>query len=400
MSRAAVCAARIALSVCILAGARESYAQVTKISVRRPPLLPRQDTCEADAYVRLARSRLLNGDLEGHAEAEAALIWASRLDPGSADPPYLLAVAVLRPVVIQAYRSGRFTHGLLRREFTPPRVRYLDSLMREAWLREPFLDFDLEPLLSMGVFPPPEEIHDAAQRGYVAYHALNPRLALDSWAEAIAGSPSRIDLRFHRAHAFYWLKMYDSTVVELRAVLAARDSAASDTGRTIVFPDNDVLEYSYAVALERAGHLDSAKEAYHRALVSNLGLYMARVRLSDLLASVSDTAGAMNEIVQAVDIAPREPWLLGYYGYMLLKAGRPADAIVQLNAAIALDSSYATPYFLVGVAETSLRRDSAALASFESFLQRSARSDERRAWTRQRMGAIRSTMLKPSAPDE
>ncbi len=358
MSRAAVCAARIALSVCILAGARESYAQVTKISVRRPPLLPRQDTCEADAYVRLARSRLLNGDLEGHAEAEAALIWASRLDPGSADPPYLLAVAVLRPVVIQAYRSGRFTHGLLRREFTPPRVRYLDSLMREAWLREPFLDFDLEPLLSMGVFPPPEEIHDAAQRGYVAYHALNPRLALDSWAEAIAGSPSRIDLRFHRAHAFYWLKMYDSTVVELRAVLAARDSAASDTGRTIVFPDND------------------------------------------LLASVSDTAGAMNEIVQAVDIAPREPWLLGYYGYMLLKAGRPADAIVQLNAAIALDSSYATPYFLVGVAETSLRRDSAALASFESFLQRSARSDERRAWTRQRMGAIRSTMLKPSAPDE
>jgi hypothetical protein len=95
MSRAAVCAARIALSVCILARARESYAQVTKISVRRPPLLPRQDTCEADAYVRLARSRLLNGDLEGHAEAEAALIWASRLDPGSADPPYLLAVAVL-----------------------------------------------------------------------------------------------------------------------------------------------------------------------------------------------------------------------------------------------------------------------------------------------------------------
>ncbi|HEY3219251.1 MAG TPA: hypothetical protein VGJ80_00840 [Gemmatimonadales bacterium] len=400
MSRAALLAARIALLGWILAAVRQSSAQVGQISVRRPPLRPTEDTCDAAAYVRLARSRLLYGDVEGHAEAEAALIWASRLDPGSADPPYLLAVAVLRPVVMQAYRSRGLTTGLLRREFTPARVRYMDSLMQQAWLREPFLDFDVEPLLSVGVFPSPAEIRDPAQRGLVAYRALNPRLALDSWAEAIAASPTRIDLRFHRAHTFYWLKMYDSTVVELRAVLAARNSAVSDTGRTITFPGNDVLEYSYGVALERAGQLDSAKEAYHRALVANLGLYMARVRLSNLLAGVGDTAGAMNEIVQAIDIAPREPWLLGYYGYMLVQVGRPADAIVQLNAAVALDSSYSTPYFLLGLAEISMRRDSAAVSSFESFLARSARSDERRAWTRQRVGAIRAAMPGHSAPHE
>ncbi len=392
--------ARIAFVFWILAGTRESAAQLSQISVRRPPLRSSEDTSDAAAYVRLARGRLLYGDAAGHAEAEAALIWASRLDPGSADPPYLLAVAVYRPVVIQAYQSRGMSRGLVRREFTPPRVRYLDSLMHEAWLREPFLDLDLEPLLSMGGSPPPGEIRDAAQRGYAAYRSMNPRLALDSWAEALASAPARIDLRFHRAHTFYWLKMYDSTVTELRAVLAARDSVLSDTSRTIAFPGNDVLDYSYAVALERAGQLDSAKEAYHRALVANLGLYMARVRLSNLLVSAGDTAGAIDEIGQAVDIAPREPWLLGYYGYMLLEARRPADAIVQLRAAITLDSSYASPYFLLGLAETRMGRDSAALARFESFLQRSARSDERRAWTRQRVGAIRAAMSKSSAPDD
>src|ERR1041384_6904005 len=384
--------ARIALVSCILSGARESTAQLSQISVRRPPLRPSEDTSDAAAYVRLARGRLLDGDVAGHAEAEAALIWASRLDPGSADPPYLLAVAVLRPVVMQAYQSRGWIRGLLRREFTPPRVRYLDSLMHEAWLREPFLDFELEPLLIMGRTSPPSEISDPEQRGYAAYRTRYPRLALESWAEALAGAPARTDLRFHRAHTFYWLKMYDSTVTELRAILTARDSVLSDSSRIIAFPGSDVLEYSYAVALERAGQLDSAKEAYHRALVANLGLYMARVRLSNLLVSVGDTVGAMNEIQQAVDIAPREPWLLGYYGYMLLEARRPADAIVQLRAALAVDSSYAFPYFLLGLAETRMGHDSAAVARFESFLQRSARSDERRAWTRQQVGALRAAM--------
>jgi len=167
-----------------------------------------------------------------------------------------------------------------------------------------------------------------------------------------------------------------------------------------MLPPAYVLEYALAVALERAGQADSAKEAYHRALVGNLGLYMARVRLSHILFEKGDTAQAVGEVAQAVDIAPREPWLTSYYGYLLLQAGRPADAVVQLQAAIALDSAYATPYFLLGMAHSALQHPAEALRTLNEFLSRSPARDDRRAWTMQRVLELRSRLAGSVGPHD
>ncbi len=381
--------------VAALTGASELLGQ---INVRRPRLRAQADTNDATAYIRHARNLLYTPTDSAHAAAEAALIWASRIDPGSGDPPYLLAVAVIRPVVVQAFRSGRVSKGLLRREFTPMRLRYLDSLLREAWLREPFYDIDLEPLLTIGLVPAPEGLRDPIARGYAAYHRGYAQLAVDSWREAILKEPARVDLRLHRAHTFYWMQEYDSTVTELRAVLAS--TIVPDSVLASVLPPRHVLEYALGVALESAGEPDAAKDAYRRALVDHLGLYMARVRLSNLLFASGDTVAALREVALAADIAPLDPWLMSYYGSLLHDAGRPADAVGLLHAAVALDSVYSTPYFMLGLSLSTLGLEAEAVRRFEDFLSRAAVADERRAWATQRVATIRAKLSPPAPPRE
>jgi len=386
----------VGVRLCVVLSLIAARTTSAQIFVRRPQLRAGQDTNDAAAYVQFARSSLTTPTDSAHAASEAALIWAARLDPGSGDPPYLLAVAVFRPIMVQARRERRLSRRLLQRELTPMRLRYVDSLMREAWLREPFYDISLEPLLNPSLFPP-QFIADPAARGYFAYQWRDPYLAVRSWAEAIAGDPRRIDLRLHRAHTFYGMQLYDSAAAELRAALA---TTAPPDSELPTMPSPFVLEYALGVALERAGQRDSAIEAYHRALGGNLGLYMARVRLSHILFDKGDTAQAVIETAQAVDISPQEPWLASYYGYLLLQAGRAADAIVQLQTAVALDSAYATPYFLLGVAHTALQHAPEALKSFEQFLSRSPLADERRDWTSERVSALRATLPGSGGPRE
>ncbi len=373
---------RAAWLLLALVGTSVAPAQVPP---RWPRLRAGQDTNDATAYVRLARNLLYSPVDTAHAAAEAALRWAARLDPGSGDPPYLMAVALLRPI-LRAFWLSRGSRRVLRRELTPELRQRVDSLLREAWLREPFYDIDLEPLLAFGLVPSAKDLRDPIERAYSAYHGGNYQLAADEWGRAMAGAPHRVDLRLRRAHAFYWLKKYDSTAAELRAVLAA--TARGDSDPPAWAPPDYVVQYALGVAYERGGNADSASEAYRRALVTNLGLYMARVRLSDILLARGDTAKALEEVTIAADISPRDPWLSAYYGYTLIRLGRPDDAVTHLRAAISLDPHYATPYFLLGLAHSVLRRDREATAAFQAFLGRTTRNDDRRRWTAERLAAL------------
>ncbi|MGE5800742.1 MAG: tetratricopeptide repeat protein [Gemmatimonadota bacterium] len=301
--------------------------------------------------------------------------------------PYLLTVAVIRPIMMKARREGGLSGKRLRKELTPARVLYIDSLMREAWLREPFVNLDLEPMLCLNLVAP-DLVRDPATKGYFAYQFREYGLALDSWAKALARDSSRLDLRFHRAHTFFLAGEYDSTVLELQAALGIVTQPDSEVA-PIVSPTY-VLNYALGTAFERLGRLDSAKAAFRRSLTENLGLYMAHARLSSLLMFEGDTAQALVEVALAAAVAPRDPMIVSYYALQLIEARRFAEAAEQVRTAIALDSLYATPYLLRGVAEQGVGRDSVALANFDIFLQRAPKSDSRREWAKQRIVALRA----------
>lgn len=328
--------------------------------------------------------------------AESALVLAARLDPASSQPPYLLAVATLWPAYRKALNSWG-NHDVLKRLTTQQRTR-IDSLMLEAWLREPFYDIELEPLLTLGPLPGPERGWNRLAKAYLAYQSGQYSLALDLWSQEIARKPERIDLRFHRVHTFYRLKEYKSATAELRDMLALIMPTDSET--RAVLPRTDILFYSLGIAYERAGQPDLAKEAYGQALVANLGIYMAHARLANILLAEGDTTLALQEVAVALDLAPRDPLLIALSGSMLLRVGRFAQALEQFRTVMVLSPRYATPYFLTGMVSDSLQRDGDALQSFQSFLERAPRRDERRTWAEQRVAPLRKTLTKAVDPHE
>lgn len=351
------------------------------------PLLPdRGDTNDPAAYIRLAWGVVNTpggGDL---AVAESALVWAARLDPGSPDPPYMRCVTFMRALLTESFRRGRRGGGALRRGLTPERRVLIDSLMHEAWLREPYLDLAIEPNLVMGVAPLPRELRDPVERGFAAYLMRDFPLAVKSWGDALVQHPERIDLRMHRAYVFYHQGQYDSAAAEIRAMIAF--AARADTGLVLVRPSADMFYYALGLALENAGDTAGAKDAYGQALAENLGMWIVHVRLGNLLLVHGDTAGALTETRTAVDIEPRNPWLAAYYGGALYQAGLADQAVHELQRAVGLDAHYSTPYYDLGVAYDHLHRPREAFEAFVAFRGHAAADDRRLPWVRQRVDAL------------
>ena len=76
------------------------------------------------------------------------------------------------------------------------------------------------------------------------------------------------------------------------------------------------------------------------------------------------------------------------YAAALLKAGRPQDAVDQLNQAIALEPYYAESYaFKAGAHETLGQPDSARVA-YRQYLARAPRNGQNRGLATRRLAAL------------
>ena len=346
------------------------------------------DTNSPQAFLNFGQAHLSSRKDSLRALAESAFVRAARLDPLSGRPSYLLALSTLLPAVRKS--RGFFSSRNIWRHLNARQRARVDSLLGETFLREPFADFILDPILAPEELPPPDLVREREDRAYVAYQAGQYRFALDLWAQVVARSPERIDLRWHRAHVFYWQRQYDSAIVTLKAMLA--HLAPADDSLAYWLPETDMLEYAMGIAYERAGNVDSAAEAYRRTLIANLGTYMARVRLSAILLDRGDTVNAVREVFIALDVAPSEPLILAHYGAVLVRVGRPDDALNPLQSVVRTDPAYATPYLVLGMAYIDLHRDPEALQAFEMFLDHAAKNDERRAWATYRVRELRASV--------
>jgi len=336
--------------------------------------------------VAYAQANLRRREDSVRAVVDSALVRAARLDPVSGRPSYLLAIATLLPAVRKSrgfFHSNNFWHHLSARD-----NQRFDSLLVESFLREPFIDIMLDPVLAPEELAPPERYRETEDRAYVAYQAGQYEVALRLWSELLERSPERIDLRWHRAHVLYWQQQYDLVVAILNEVLA-RLGPSSDSVEVRVLPATDIVHYAIGIAYERAGQPDSAAEFYRRTLLDNLGMYMAHMRLSAILLDRGDTLNAVREISVAADIAPAEPLVLTQYGAVLVRVGRPADAIEPLTTVKHINPGYATPYLVLGIAYSDLHRNPEALAAFERFLEHAAQLDERRSWVVSRVMELR-----------
>ena len=148
---------------------------------------------------------------------------------------------------------------------------------------------------------------------------------------------------------------------------AAREDQADTTGLPLFLATND-MRYMLAFFRAKAGHQWSAVNTYREVLVSDLGYWMAHVRLADLLEALGRPDEALLERDQALAMNPADPMLRFELGVTLGRAGRAAEADSMLALAqAALPRMALIPYRRAELAW--LRNDpEAARAGCEAFL--------------------------------
>lgn len=153
------------------------------------------------------------------------------------------------------------------------------------------------------------------------------------------------------------------------------------------------FEYSLAQLHIQRGDAAQAREAFERALTTDLSFYAAYAALGDLAMQRGDTAAAAENYRQAVDLRPADGGLRAGYALALIKANRPLEAVAQLELAIELEPYFAQPYFVLARVFDHSGFHEKALSNYEQFLARSSLARAERTWVQTRVNELR-----PPAP--
>jgi Flp pilus assembly protein TadD len=383
---------------------------------KRPRLEEGADTNSAAAYYDLGLERLRG---ERESDAADAFYWASRLAPDWADPLYARRVALLlsHPERLIPYMEGA------KRAVESPEGRYLDSLRLRALELDPFVYEDLERDVVLryvtelvladwrGRLPPSEferlsrDVQQEVRlylrgeravwwRAWLAYAERRLDDATKLYGEALkkAGDDAHDDrsrLHAQRGRAFYLRGRLDSAQVEVRqAIEELRRRDESVTLR--VYESKALLEHSLGVALEKAGDLAGAREAYGRALVEDLAFHPAHVRLAGLLAAAGDTAGARSEYELALSVAPDAAVPRALLANLHYAGGDYHAVVTTLEPLLEREPYWPEPYLVRGLALQRLGDTAGAAVQYTRFLELAEAADERRAAVAQRLAALRS----------
>jgi len=151
-------------------------------------------------------------------------------------------------------------------------------------------------------------------------------------------------------------------------------------------------EYRYTLATVEAaaGKNGDAFSLFQQAVQEDIGLYMAHVRLANLLEGAKDYAGAIKERQRAIDANPDDPSLVMDLGVTLGKAGQFAEAADRFQQALDANPRDVRPLFWLGIADQQLGRTDAARASFERYVSLApSRYDRQLAMARDRLAQLK-----------
>lgn len=351
---------RAALLALLLALAVPAAAQPGDMPAR--PQLPRgADPNDWESYFDLGVS--LEPRMPGR--AEAAFNWAARLDPSRAEPLFALWAAThFRDI-------NRFERYLDEEErvLAHPAVVRADSLRWRAFLRNPFVHRGLEALLYDqlgGRFRT-----DAGTRAWLSYAAGDLPRAADEF--------SRIAHR--RTRYRFWAALSNVAAGRLPVGAAHLDTllkqARAEEDTRLIRADESKEMYEYAAALLHRARRNpaGARTALERALVENAAFYPARVQLAEMALSAGRNGAAVEEMAQALEMAPDDGYTRFRYGVALLAAGRASDAAEAFVRAAELEPHYAEIDLHLGAALAQAGDSAGAAAAYRRFIERAPRRD-------------------------
>ena len=358
----------------------------------RPALWAGADTNSAAAYYGHGVQKLSSAP----DEAAAAFYWASRLNPGWADPLYGRRVALLMsdPRRLVNYMDGS------RQTLRNPEIQAIDSLQLRALALDPFVlqKFDRQMILryletvyaqyfnsvgetdrTLASFEAQQALNHASPffRAWMAYSEGRFPAALEEYEKELRRARRKARLRADVARINF-LSGNHARAVEQFTLAIDELRKEEDRDLVFVYESKAILEYSLASIHRRAGNADAAREALGRALQEDLAFAPAHIALSELALAAGDTATALAEMALAADVRP-EPATLYSHAVLLLRASQPLEAAAALKRAVEMEPYFAAPYFLLAGLYDHSDMDDQALEHFRLFLARASRDDPYRA---------------------
>lgn len=376
--------ASLVVAASLIAAAAD--AQKKPKEPKRPKMEAGRDTNSAGAYYYWGLNRLRDFPRE----AQAAFYWASRLEPGWADPLYAQRIAYHMSDLVRFWKyldGAKYVHKM-------PETKRMDSLLYRAMLRDPFLFRRHDKMLIDRLIQEATGDHgviggSARFLAWAAYSNTRFGEAVGLYAKAIAKDPEDYDLHAARARSFYHMGWYDSTVSEMtKALEGYRKEDEEDL--VILYESKAMYELSIATALIQAKKLDAAREALGRALAEDLSFYVAHQRLAALSLAAGDTTTALSEYDLAVQLNGDDPVLRADYGEVLVYLGKYAEAEPQLKRAIEVEPLYARSYVVLARAYEGLGRTADAAEQYTAFIQRAAQNHDAKPIAEARLRALAS----------
>lgn len=342
----------------------------------RPRLPDSADPNDWEAYYDYALKRLLvrAGD------ADAAFVWASRLNPTRAEPYYGRYVAYwLRHVnEFERYLKGD------ERESRAPATLAAEELRRTAIRRNPFVHQGLEVAIYDRL--PGRWREDSYTRAWITYARGNLPLALDQFRNALRSDRDAARVHSLRAGMFVNLGNLDSAKSEVVTALAQLDAREAKT--LDAYESKELLAYAIGLIDQVSGRPNDAKAAFGRAIVENPAFAPAHAHLAELATAVRDTAAAYAELALAVDIDANDPMLRVAYARALLAGRRLTDAMTQAQLAHEVAPDWAEPLLVIATILDSSGDKDRASAAYTTFLSAAAQNDPNRGFATQRLALL------------
>lgn len=356
----------------------------------------RQDSLDPEAHFRLA-TRYYR--LKRWEDEERELRTTIAIDPRYA-PAYLWLGDLpfdKRPKLWKEERKGKVPAEL------QPVVEESYRLWRRAFFINPMVDFRV-----MGTSAPPEDMitipdygaattEFLAMLGLGAYGASRYELAynaLDMWAQrAFAGKPvdSLPDFLFlFRGLAAGQLRAYNKAVADIQ-VLYDRSLKAERTDSLLPFPmrTND-YRYLLGVLNQLWGKHWVAMQLFEETLASDLGLYMAHVRMAQIYRSLKMWDKAIGEARRVLETNPNDAPALRELGVILDDAGRAEEALITLERAAAANPRDPRTIYHLGVVQHKLARAPQAREWLTRFvgMAPAAKYERELSDAKQRLGSL------------
>jgi tetratricopeptide (TPR) repeat protein len=343
----------------------------------------RQDSNDAGALYELG---LRYWDLKRLDDAEREFKQAVAVDPRYA--PAYFALSFLpydrRPKLWKEERKGK-----IPAEWQPV-VQQADQMRHKAFIIDPLVDFRV-----IGAEPPPQDMvvipeygafttfyllwlglgAFGAARYQLSYSALQHFVEREFKNEPQDSIPD--ELFFYRGIAAAHLGLWQDATGDVQ-VLLDRSLKREHTDSLIQIPLNtNDFRYILALLKDRAGRPADAMSLYKEALASDLGLYMAHVRLADLYEQYQMWTDAVTERRRAVDANPDDASLVRDLGASLARANQGAEAETVLHQAMDENPRDPGAPYVLGLIEQQLNKPADARAALTRFLALAPSTDTR-----------------------